>query len=316
MRLRKPKQIAEHEAKGEIERVYHEIRQVLRVNGVNLNFRTWAGYGGFLPLMWDAIRPNAETRAFENAADEIRAEAVEKAAALGKLNAATRVTLGQSQSYQVRKALDLYHYVNPKLLLLTSAAYMALTSSHVLQEVERGDSLERLSRGFPSKMYPMEMVSDKPKDKRLAELFNDIKKTLSLVSINSDYRTLALWPDYLAAAWECLKPILRQDAYVRASNDLRESSRSQARNFPIPVRLSREAVAQQGEDAEAIIKITESFERLLPSLIINIALFQLDWADAETLRRPPFPAETRPIPTRQHKTEHGLAGVSIPTAGA
>ena len=33
--LGKKKPVAEHEAEGEIERVYHEIRQVLSVTGVN-----------------------------------------------------------------------------------------------------------------------------------------------------------------------------------------------------------------------------------------------------------------------------------------
>ncbi len=43
----KQKQVTEYEAAGEIERVYHEIRQSLRVTGINLNFRTWAGYEKF-----------------------------------------------------------------------------------------------------------------------------------------------------------------------------------------------------------------------------------------------------------------------------
>jgi hypothetical protein len=210
MRLRKPRQLAEYEAKGEIERVYHEIRQVLRVNGVNLNFRTWAGYGGFLPLMWDAIRPNAETRVFEDAADRIRAEAVEKAAALGKLNANTRVTLGESQIYQIKKALDLYHYINPKLLLLTSAVRLAL-SGQAFGQSAGGDAVELIERGIPAKMYPMEMVSDEPDEELVKQTFEDIKRTLSLPSVNSDYRTLALWPDYLAAAWSELKPIVQRE---------------------------------------------------------------------------------------------------------
>ena len=55
--LSKPKQVSEREAEGEIERVYHEIKQTLRVSGINLNFRTWADYEKFLPLMWDSMRP-------------------------------------------------------------------------------------------------------------------------------------------------------------------------------------------------------------------------------------------------------------------
>src|SRR5215207_8795229 len=108
MRIGKPKPVPEYEAKGNIERVYHEIRQVLRVSGVNLNFRTWAGYGQFLPVMWDAIRANLETRIFEDAADQVRAEAVGLAGRLGRLDIRSRLSLGESQSYQVLKALDLY----------------------------------------------------------------------------------------------------------------------------------------------------------------------------------------------------------------
>jgi hypothetical protein len=134
---------------------------VLRVNGVNLNFRTWAGYGDFLPVMWDALRENLETEIFENAADQARAEAVRIAARLGRFDVRSQLALGESQSYQIRKALDLYHYINPKLLVLKSAVGAALSGEEL-----RGGSvpsdLELIERGIPAHMYPMEMVSDKP----------------------------------------------------------------------------------------------------------------------------------------------------------
>jgi pimeloyl-ACP methyl ester carboxylesterase len=60
--LGKPKPVDEYEARGETERVYHQIRQTLRVTGVNLNFRTWAAFEEFFPAMWDAVQPNLETR--------------------------------------------------------------------------------------------------------------------------------------------------------------------------------------------------------------------------------------------------------------
>lgn len=79
--LGKSKVIPEHEATDEIERVYHEIRQTLRVTGINLNFRTWAAVDNFLPAQWEALRPNAETRVFEEATDRLRREAVQIAQA-------------------------------------------------------------------------------------------------------------------------------------------------------------------------------------------------------------------------------------------
>lgn len=291
--LGKPKPVAEHEAEGDIERVYHEIKQTLRVTGVNLNFRTWAGYGEFLPAMWDATRPNAETRAFEEGADRIREQAARAAASLGRLDAASGLSLGESQAYHIGAALDLYHYINPKLLLLTSAVRLALRGETLGESEGPAALVERTEPGPPAAMHAMEMESDPPQDKRLKALFRDIRRTLSLPSVNSDYRTLALWPDYLAEAWERLKPLTRGGEYARACDALREAARSHARSLPHPLPLDAKRVEELGEDPGRILETCEQFERILPSLILNVALFSLDWRTSEELVRSPFPAEAR-----------------------
>jgi hypothetical protein len=153
-------------------------------------------------------------------------------------------------------------------------------------------AMEHVERGVPANMYPMEMVPDKPDEKLVKEIFQDIRRTLSLPSINSDYRTLALWPDYLAAAWRGLKPIIEREEYKTASDELRETARKLALNLPYPIDLSMEKVKEIGEDEEVLEK-TESFERLLPGLIINIALLELEWQSAEALSSSPFPAKIR-----------------------
>lgn len=291
--LGKPKQVAETEADGEIERVYHEIKQSLRVTGVSLNFRTWAGYEKFFPVMWDAMRPTVETRAFEEAADQVRAEAARAAETLGRLDAASQVQLGESQAYQIKAALDLYHYVNPKLLVFTSAVKLALNGDHQARGESRVGTLELIERGVPARMYPMEMVSADPDDERISRLFADIKETLSLSSINSDYRTLALWPDYLETVWGKLKPVNKREEYKHSSDRLREAARDLARALPLPISLTRRRVKELGEDADEIIKTIEKFEQLLPSLVINIALFELDWRTPDEAVKSPFPAATR-----------------------
>ena len=291
----KPKPVKETEATGEIERVYHEIKQSLRVSGINLNFRTWADYERFFPLMWDAMRPVAETREFENAADEIRSESVKSAAALGKIEAKSKAKPGESQSYQIEKALALYHYINPKLLVFTSKVKQALEGEAARNTDSPAQNAELIERGVPQKMYPMEMIAEEPDEERVAAIFEDIKETLSLSSINSDYRTLGLWADYLEAAWNDLKPIVQTAEYEKASNDLREKSRGLARKLPA-IFLSKEQLEEAGEDADEILKTTEKFERLLPSLVLNISLFSLDWHPAEELLKSPFPAAARTEP--------------------
>lgn len=279
--------VAEYEARGEIERVYHEIKQILRVTGVNLNFRKWAAHGDFLPLVWDTMRPNVETVAFESAADRVRVGAVQAAAEIGRPGTQTGVSLGESQRFQIGAALDLYHYVNPKLLVFTSAVSLLLKGEEV-GCVGTTES-ERLARGAPATMAAMEMESDAPDSRDLQELYNDIKETLSLQSINSDYRTLALWPDYFSSAWQRLKPIVQTREHRSAAERLRDTSRTLARGLPHPVSLDRQSVEDAGVDIAEVVDVTESFEEILPALILNVSLLQLDWRQEAELARSPFP---------------------------
>lgn len=284
-----PDPVAEWQARGETERVYHQIRQTLRVTGINLNFRTWATFEHFFPALWNAAQPALDTWAFEDAADQIRGEAVAAASGLGRVAAEARGRLGPSQAFQVQAALALYHYVNPKLLVLTSAVGLALRGEPVGQS--GAAPAARIRRGVPAGMYPMEMVPEDSDDARVQAVFRDIKKTLGLDHVNSDYRTLALWPEYLESGWEGLKPIVRSDAHTRAADALRQQARSLARALPHPLALSREQVEALGDDPDKVAEATDGFEQLLPGLILNVALLSLDWKTPDTLARSPFPAE-------------------------
>ena len=288
MLSRKPQPIAEHEARGETVRIYHELRQTLRVSGVNLNFRIWAGFPRFFPAMWTAMQPVAASRAFESATDALRARAADLAIALPAPTA--RASLGESQRFQIQRALALYHYVNPKLLLFTILVRRGLSGERNASSQWRTTDLQaRVPFGPPPRMAAMEMVDENPDERRLRRLFSDIKKTLQLSSINSDYRTLALWPDYLEAAWAALKRVVQTDAYREAAIALGDHARSAADAFPTPTGLDLRRLAARGEDTKALIDVTDQFERLLPSLILNVALFSRDWWTDDQLRASPFP---------------------------
>lgn len=288
--------VAEHEAEGEIERVYHEIRQTLRVTGVNLLFRKWAG-DGLLPVIWKALRPGVETRAFERAADRLRVEAAQAALALEPLGPSLLTAVGESQAFHIGSALDLYHYINPKLLLIAAMTRQGLAKKTLQHSSPLDHDPELIERGFPPRMYAMEMEDQHPDDERLRELFEDIQKTLSLQSINSDYRTLALWPDYLAAAWARLKPIVQRPEYVRRIDSLRQLAEVLAAELPFPAKIGRETLRDAGVDSRAAGESVQSFERLLPGLILNVALCLKDWRSGEDLGRSPFPAEARTVPS-------------------
>jgi hypothetical protein len=142
-------------------------------------------------------------------------------------------------------------------------------------------------------MAAMEMLDEQPDEPQLRALFKDIKKTLELPAINSAYRTLGLWPEYLESAWGKLEPVVRRDDYREAADALRDSSRRLARGLPHPIPLSREKVAALGDDVQAVLELTHRFEQLLPPLVLNIALLSLDVLGPRAFERSPFPAAPR-----------------------
>lgn len=291
--MARARQVSEREAQGEVERVLHEMGQVLRVTGLEGTVRTWAGFERFLVGMWEAMGPNAETRAFESAADEVRAQAVEAVGQWGRLGAWEAARLGESQRYHVRGALELYHYLNPKMLVFASAVKLALEGAPVGASQPAG-SAERIERGAPGRMMAMEWVPERPDDARLRRLFAEILETVGPPSVPGEYRALALWPEYLEEAWTRLRPRLKSEQWGRACDALLATSRRLARALPYEVVLSREHVEVLREDAEAIQRVTEQCEWRLPVLVLGMATLVCDVEELE--RRLPFPAGARLVP--------------------
>lgn len=251
--------------------LFHEIRQTLRVTGVHPGLSDWP----FLAGLWEAVRPNVETRAFEEAAARIRAEAVGAADQLGRLGALHRAQLGESQAYHVESSLRLYHYLDPKLLLMASAAAAGCKGEPHAGEVPL------IERGAPPSMAILELEEPRPADEEVRRVYREARKALGAREVPPELRTLALWPRYLAAGWSRLKPIVKTGAFVRAAGHLLQLSRALARTLPYPV-----------PPAPAPARV-RAFEASLPKSILLVAMLSLDWQAPELLRRSPFPAQPR-----------------------
>ncbi|HEX5435554.1 MAG TPA: halocarboxylic acid dehydrogenase DehI family protein [Gemmatimonadaceae bacterium] len=287
----KPAAVSMYEATGETAFIYHQIRQVLRASGVSAIFRSWAGAEHVLDAMWSALRPNLETRAFEDASDHVREAAAHAAHPLGTLGAVTHFEPTESRAFQIRAALDLHRYLTPKLLLLAAAARLALDGEYIGRE--GAVATELVERGVPPRMYPMALVDERPDDKQLRDLFRDVRRTMKTTAADDVYRSLALWPDYFTAAWTHLRPLTRGDEFRDAVDSVRETARSLARTLPLPLRLPPEYFQGRQADMETAASITAEYEDALPGTLMNVMLFATDWQPLDALARSPFAAESR-----------------------
>lgn len=294
------RQVEEREADGEIRRVYHEIRQVLRINGVFECFRSWAGFGSFLPELWEELRPLLETRHFEDAADALRRESARQAGVIAHLSAAQEARLGEGELFRLRATLDLHQYALPKLLLVVTLARRALLAKP--EEPLPGQPAllpvpppPGIRRGIPSTMPPLELQEEKVADRELRRLFRELRRSQELKRLPDLYRALALWPAYLRGFWRQLEPLVGQERYGSAVGSLRALCEEGASGLPLHPAFPEARMERIGQDYEAVLAATEEREREFASLLLNVALAQGEWKSESQLGESPYPAPARAV---------------------
>jgi hypothetical protein len=295
--MRSPKPIEERKARGETLEIFHQVRQSLRISGVPHCFRLWAAFPIFLREMWTRIRPNVETRNFEAAADELRALAVHYAQAFPSIHSFEEAQLGPSQRFWVQRSLELYHYIDAKILLLICAVRLAIDRAMLTRpegEAQPIERPERILRGVPTRMVAMEMIPDGEFNPAIEDLFTDLRRSQHLRTIYPEYRTLALWPGYLERAWNGLKPLVDLVEYRDALKSLRRHARQLALTLPFRIDFD---LANLGEQVEALVDSTARLERQAPGLLLNVALLTCDAFVNVDVSRSPFPVAQQPQET-------------------
>jgi hypothetical protein len=264
-----------------VRRIYDDTRRTLHVPWIGALFQAYALYPDYLEMAWNEPRPVLGTPQF--AAD---------AAALG--NAADQtVARFYTPSYSsrdvaamnlnlpaIRETIDAFHTGNPKLLLVATALQRAFEEGPVggaggtgwpRPSGEPGEAEEERAE-----WATVEMVDDDEASEAVKMLYADIKATLGLPLVNSDYRAMALWPDYLTLAWRDIKAHLHTADYETEVRRLAGLAREGVDRFAVPVWATREAAQRAGVPADQLDNlgaILRLFAGLLPGLILNVAMF-------------------------------------------
>jgi halocarboxylic acid dehydrogenase DehI len=286
------REISEQQVSGDLAALYLDIKRALRVPLVNLLYRVWAAEG-VLPLLWEVAHPNLQTIDFENKADSLRTEAVEKIAydvevpaQSSRMNA---LNLSAADIETIRLELGVFHYINPKLLL-----HCALLKRAIGRWGYRGtgQSLGQIEPGVPSEM-PKEIVMVDPKSAvpEMQQLFDEIRNQFKLRAINSDYRALAKWPNYLRLAWMDLRQYHESSYYALHEKNLRHYAAGLVNGLPYSARITAEDAKRAGIERAKLVELVDPFFELLPGLILNIAFLKIAIDGADEARRSPFPVQ-------------------------
>lgn len=275
--------IPEHRADEELSRVYRDLKTTLGVPWVGVIIQALAHYQPFLVESWRQFRPVARSHFFERVSNELRMRAWEGMSSSFTIAPQRRrlETGGYSdrEVAQIVATLDLFDYGNPKYLILATAIAAGLVEDRGLGTSPAGEPRDRLPRSPIAQIEPIPvMVEEHHAFGDLRSLYHDMKGTLDLPFVNSDYKAMARWPSYLRLAWNELKPTLTEPAYASVRESLHHLALDAVEALPYPYRMDRRAasaVGMGGADIDELCRTISLFQWLLSGVILNVTCFKL-----------------------------------------
>jgi Halocarboxylic acid dehydrogenase DehI len=271
----KPVLVHEHEAGERVKPVFDDIKASLGVPLVNVVFQAYATHPQFLELHWKAAKPIVESEEFFNLAERLRAEAYTRMHNYFSIpdlcERMTDLSFSAGARHELTDVVELFNYNNPLLLLLVAAQMQAFDKA-----VGRQNPVHPASH-LVYAQKPV-LVDEEKAPSPIKKVYEDIKRTLAVPVVSTDYRAMARWPDFLADYWAVLKPLAQSPLYKEHCQAMRASALALANELPQPFQLTVAQLQDAGlsdDDVEAAVRITEVFVRVLSGLVLNVAVAKI-----------------------------------------
>lgn len=268
--------VSEADASGRTLEIYKEIKSALGVPNVNLIFQAYGACPRFLELMWTMMRPVVATQEFFDIADRLRAEAytaTHNYFSVPDLCEHIRaVHFSTGAQHELTDVVELFHYNNPLLLLIAAVQMQAFEDGPVHARTADAGSSHPVFTQRPVR------ITEDAAPPPIRRIYEDMKRTLGLPYVNTDYQAFARWPDFFQVYWNGLKPVLTSPLYGGSKHALQESALVFATELPNASQLSVDHAQEFGIDhAEMTVAthITEEFLDALSGLLLNIAFAKI-----------------------------------------
>ena len=287
-------QVREGSAPAALAGRFRDIRRVLRVPWVPLLFRALAPMPDALQAAWRALAPNLSTRAFEEAADDLRVVLTRSAVELGTpLLEPSLLSRGYDTDEidEMRDALQLFHYVDPKLMLVTGAL-VQLDDGHALGGATRPDWA--LAPVPPALDLPSPELAPEHPGGRVGEILDALVRAIHLPDVTADLRVLGHWPGLLEEAWDGLASLFGHPAIEPALARLRAESHAAWRQMPhLAEPFADDAMTPQHR--ARFSRLVRQFDDAMPRLSLLAAALRVSLEGPENAIASPFPIDWAPV---------------------
>lgn len=239
-------------------------------------------YPHFFETLWQGLKPLARSKAFVEGCARLRSHTERRVLELSPGRIVRRLeTLGYAarELDQIRASIEVFSHGNFPYLLTATAARRLLEGYEIGRP---GSAPEYDGRHAPEIDVPFVLMEMHHADQETRAIYQDIKNTLSLPFVNTDYRALARWPSYFSLAWRDLKPIVNTNEHAAICTEIHDLADKLVTDLlPNPGALSasvlREAAERDGKPDETL-QVTRLFQWLLPGLVTNVAFFRAQLA--------------------------------------
>lgn len=239
------------------------IRVALRSPYLPSSIDRLAAVEGYLEVVWPRVQSSVETAGFLSSAlymTDMALDAVEQVyePVLGR---ADLIAAGAAESDldAIAEVVDVFHYVQPQVLLLCAALAEAMGRPSVggYGKPEPRPVSEREERHLATAI---------PAAAEETEPLPAIRETLGLAGTPDLYRALAAWPAVLGVAWEELQHLAAYPDFRRRGRGLYYYARSGARFLAEPLHADPAALRDAGLDDAAIEAARTALDESLPAI--------------------------------------------------
>jgi hypothetical protein len=269
--------VPEYLATGALAERYADVKRTLQVPWMGVVTMAFAHYPTFFGELWRGLAPLCSTEAFVTGMRNLRAAAEGEVERLDPPPISER--LG-AQGYapreldQIQEIIEIFSHGNQPYVTIATIARLLLEGG------EFGAS--QASRPFkgsygPTVTAPLVLMEAHHADAPTRALYEDIKATLRLPIVNTDYRALARWPSYFSQAWGDLRPLAGGKTHEELCRTFHEHVVDLITSLPNPGGLDGQrlrAAARQDADVEEVLQVVRLFQWLLPGLVVNVAFFR------------------------------------------
>jgi hypothetical protein len=248
--------LPEYLATGRTKQWYEDMKEAMQVPWMGVVTMAYAHYPNFFESLWNGAQPLIRSRPFVEASAELRQFTEAQSAKLRPPPISMRLEqsgYAQSELAQIRGMIEIFSHGNFPYLLLATIVRMLLEGGEMNEEI---DAPQYKGRHAPNVHVPLILMELHHADAPTRAVYEDVKRTLGLPFVNTDYRALARWPSYFSRAWGDLKGAVTTPVYDDVVNAVHDRAVT---------------LVAQDADAAEILQVSRLFQWLLPGLVTNIA---------------------------------------------